>query len=193
MRRPTVVLLIVFILLGALVWYMQQPGNSIKNALAPSTPAQSGIAELLISPDKGPISSISIQDANGKSVLIAKKDGQWIVNNGQEKAADQSQAESAAGHTLNLRVTKKFETAPDAAGTGLDKPAYTISITLADASIFTFVVGNQTVTGSGYYARDSGKIVYILSKSELDSLTSYFTQPPLYITPTTGISGTVTP
>ena len=193
MRRPTFILLIVFVLLGVLVWYMQQPGNSIKNALATSTPTQSGIGELLIGPDKGPISSISIQNASGKSVLISKKDGKWIVNDGQEKTADQSQAESAAGHALNLTITKKFDTAPDAAGTGLDKPTYTITITLADASTFTFVVGNQTVTGSGYYARDSSKIIYILSKSELDSLTLYFTQPPLYLTPSAEKNGTATP
>ena len=185
MRRPTIILLVVFGLLGILVWYMQQPGNPIKSILATSTPAQSGlISTLLISPDKGPISSISIQDTAGKSVLIAKKAGQWVVNDGQEKAADQSQAESSAGHVLNLPITKKFETAPDPAGTGLDKPAFTISVTLANASIFKFTIGKPTVTGSGYYASTADNVVYILSKSELDSLTLYLTQPPLLLTPT---------
>ena len=195
MRRPTFILLIVFILLGALVWYMQQPGNPVKSILATSTPLQNGAASpsLLISPDKGPISSISIQDATGKSVLIVKKAGQWVVNDGQEKAADQSQAESAAGHVLNLPITKKFDTAPDPAGTGLDKPSDTISVTLADASIFTFTIGKPTVTGSGYYAKAAGGVIYILSKSELDALTLFLTQPPFVITPTAPFSGSTTP
>ena len=184
MRRTTIVLLVLFVLLGALFWFMQQPGNPIKTAMATSTTLPAASQETLISPDKGPVSALSIQDAAGKTILISKKAGQWTVNDGQEKPADQSQAESAAGHVLNLTIVKKFETAPDPAGTGLDKPSFTISATMADGSIFTFMTGKATVTGSGYYAKAPGEIVLILSKSEIEALTHYLAQPPLLATAT---------
>jgi hypothetical protein len=179
MRRSTLILLILFALLGALAWYMQQPENAIKKALATSTSTPSIASELLISPEKGPIAQISIQDAAGKTVRIDKTSGQWIVKTDQDQPADPSLAESAAGQALNLLIIKKLDTAPDPVGTGLDKPVYTISLNLADGSTFTFKIGKATVTDSGYYTAGPDGAVYILSKSEVDALTYYFDAPPL--------------
>lgn len=178
MRRSTVILLIIFLLLGSLVWFMQQPGNPLKMALATSTTIASVSMDTLISPDKGPISLILIQDAAGKTVSIDKTSGQWIVKTDHAEPADQSMAESAAGQALNLPIIKKLDTAPDPAGTGLDKPVYTISLTLADGSLFTFKIGKATATGSGYYAAATDSMVYILSKSEVDTLTHNIIEPP---------------
>jgi Domain of unknown function (DUF4340) len=178
MRRSTIILLILFVLLGVLVWYMQQPGNPIKTALATSTSIAATTSDVLVSADKGPLTSISIQDTTGKTVVIEKNDGQWNVKTDQVEPADQSQAESAAGHALNLTIIKKLDTAPDPAGTGLDKPAYLFSLVLADGSTFSFDVGKPTVTNNGYYVKTTDGTVYILSKSELDSLIGYFSAPP---------------
>ena len=184
MRRSTVILLIIFLLLGGLVWMTQQPGNPIKNALATSTPTSFLSTDVLINPDKSRINSISIQDVTGKSITIKKTGDQWVVNNGIDQPADQSQAESEAGQALNLKIIKKFDTAPDPAGTGLDNPTFIISIILADSSIFNIKIGKATVTGSGYYAMNTDGRIYILSKSEVDQLTLYLSKPPLLQTAT---------
>ena len=121
MRRSTIILLIIFILLGALVWFMQQPGNPIKTALATSTVKASESTQTLINPTSGPINLISIQSADGKNITIDKTSGQWIVKTDHDQPADQGLAESAAGQALNLRIIKAFDTPPDPVGTGLEK------------------------------------------------------------------------
>jgi len=185
MRRSTVILLIIFVLLGTLVWYMQRPGNQIEMALAPATATQSESSGTLINPNRGPIGLILIQAASGKTVSIDKGSGKWIVKIDQEDfPPDQNLAESVAGQALDLQVVKQFETAPDPAGTGLDKPVYNIALKLADGSLFKFNIGKATVTGSGYYANtDDGK-VYILNKSKTDTLIFNFAQPPVLKTAT---------
>jgi len=179
MRRSTIILLIVFVLLGTLVWYMQQPGNPVKLALATATATSSVSSGTLINPNQGPVALVSIQAAGGKTVSIDKTGGQWVVKVAQTEPADQSLAEAAGVQALNLQVVKQFETAPDPAGTGLDKPAYTISVKLADGSTFIFTLGKATVTDSGYYASNPNGVVYILSKNEVDTLIHNFAEPPL--------------
>jgi hypothetical protein len=185
MRRSTVIFLIIFVLLGTLVWYMQRPGNQIEMALATATATQSESSGTLINPNRGPISLISIRAAGGKTVSIDKSSGKWIVEIDKEDVpTDQNLAESAAGQALDLQVVKQFENAPDPAGTGLDKPVYNIALKLADGSLYKFNIGKAAVTGSGYYASTEDGKVYILNKSNADTLLFNFAQPPILKTAT---------
>jgi outer membrane protein assembly factor BamB len=185
MRRSTVILLIIFVLLGTLVWYMQRPGNQIEMALATATATQSESSGTLIDPNRGPINLISIQAASGKTVSIDKSSGKWKVKVDQEDVpTDQNLADSVAGQALDLQIVKQFETAPDPAGTGLDKPVYNIALKLADGSLFKFNIGKATVTDSGYYASTEDGKVYILNKSTADTLIFNFAQPPILKTAT---------
>ncbi len=178
MRRSTIILLIIFFALGIFVWYMQQPANPIKLAIATSTITPSFGADNLISPGNGPMMQISVQNENGKMIILEKTNTEWVIKTDKTNPADQSTAESVAGQCLNLRIIKTFEMAPDPAGTGLDKPAYLISCKLADGSIVSFKVGKITATGSGYYVELQNRIVYILGKSEVDVLIQILDQPP---------------
>jgi len=193
MRRSTVILLILFLLLAALVWYTQQPDNQITKALATSTNTPSFMTELLVKPEKGPLSRVNFQDPQGKIVTLDKTSGIWVLLPGQNAPLDQDLAESAAGHALNLLVTKTLDSAPDPAGTGLDHPVLVVSVTLADGSQFSFSIGKETVTGSGYYVLTPDGKVRIVSKSDLDALTANFTEPPLVPAAATADPETTTP
>lgn len=182
MRRSTTVLVITFALLGILVWYSQQPENKITSALATNTSAPETSRLFLVDPNDGPVEIISISDVNGKTVTMDKSSGSWIVKLESEFPADQTQAESAAGQALNLRIIKEFDQTPDLAGTGLTQPIYTIRLGLANKSEFEFSIGVVTATGSGYYVKTRENKLYILSKSEVESLTRYFSTPPLLAT-----------
>jgi hypothetical protein len=179
MRRSTIIFLIIFSVLGIFVWFMQRPGNIIKAAFATSTTNAPVLTETLISPERGPINSISIISADGKSINIDKASGQWIVKTDHDQPADQNLAESAAAEALNLHIIKVFDTPPDPVGTGLDKPVYNVSLLLSDGKLYSFKIGKQTVTGSGYYSETPDKKVIILSKSEVDALINNFLDPPI--------------
>jgi hypothetical protein len=184
MRRSTSVLVITFALLGILVWYSQQPDNRITSALATKTIAPATSRLFLIDPNDGPVELISITDVNGKTVTLDKSSGRWIVTLESEFPADQTKSESAAGQALNLRIIKEFDQAPDPAGLGLTQPVYTIQLGLANKSDITFSIGDITATGSGYYVKTRENKLFILSKSEVESLTRYFSTPPLLATAT---------
>jgi len=182
MRRSTIILLIIFFALGIFVWYMQQPANPIKLAIATSTITPSFGTDNLISPGNDPIKQISIQDANGKMIIVEKTNTNWVIKTDKTIPADQSMAESAAGECLNVRILKTLEKTPDPAGTGLDKPAYLISCKLESGSVVSFKVGKITATGIGYYAEVTNSNVYILGKSEVDALIQILDQPPFLTT-----------
>ncbi|MCX6082925.1 MAG: hypothetical protein NTW32_25630 [Chloroflexi bacterium] len=180
MRRSTVILILIFVILGTFAWYMQQPDNAFQNILSTSsTSIPSMETGALITPDKGPISLLSIRNSAGKTITIAKENGQWLVKGDISGPADESLAESAVGQLLTLRIIKKLETIPDSIGTGLNNPLFFISCKLADSSIFSIKLGKETVTGSGYYVEAPNNMIYIISKSEVDSLILNFSEPPL--------------
>ena len=178
MRRTTIILLFVFLALGALVWYMQQPINQLKLAIATLTNTPATETKILISPEKGPISQVSVRNSTGETVVIDRVNGIWEINHNKENQADQDLSESAAGQCLNLKIIKSLENAPNPAGTGLINPDYFISCKLADGTFIEIKIGRKTVTNSGYYAETSDKSIYILGKNEIESLIQNVTEPP---------------
>ena len=184
MRRSTIVLVILFAALGLLYWYMQKPGNVIKQALATSTTTAPQSLPDLIRPDQGPVSQISIQRADGKTVALKKAGGIWLVTTDHEAPANQDQAGSIAQSVMSLRRVANLEKTPDLASIGLNNPAYTVSLTLNDGSLYTFKVGNATVTGSGYYVRTNDGSVAVVDKNAIDTLINLIVEPPFLQTAT---------
>jgi hypothetical protein len=184
MRRSTIVLVILFAAVGLLYWYMQKPGNVIKQALATSTATASPSLPDLISPDKGPVSQISVQSANGKTITLKKAGGVWLVTTDREATANQDSSEMIAQGVLSLHTIAKLEKAPDLTSIGLRNPAYTVSLVLLDGSPYTFKVGNPTVTGSGYYVQANDGSLVVVDKNSIDTLTNLIVQPPFLETST---------
>jgi hypothetical protein len=194
MRRSTIVLVVLLAALGLLYWYMQKPGNVIKQALATSTPTAPAPLSNLISPNQGPVSKISIQDAAGKAVSLQKAGGIWLVTAGYEAPANQEFSEAIAQQILSLRLDVRLEKAPELASLGLDNPNYTVSLILQDGSLYTFKIGAATVTESGYYVQANDGSIGVIDKYTIDMLITLIVEPPLLQTATPAVPEiTVTP
>ena len=181
MRRSTIALVIIFLILGGFAWVMQQSDNPIKLSMMTSTVTPSIGTNTLILPVYGPISQLTVQNSDGKTITLNKTNSGWVINTDKNISVDQSMTEYAAAQCLNLQIIKKLEKAPEVSGTGLDKPTYKVSCKQADGSLISFKVGKETVTGSGYYVELSSGIIYILGKSELDTLIQNLAVPPIQI------------
>jgi hypothetical protein len=194
MRRSTIVLLALFATLGLLFWYTQQPGNAVKQALATSTTTAQQSLSNLIGPDQGPVSQISVQRANSKTVTLKQAGGIWLVIADHEAPANQDSAVTTAMTAMSLRIITTLEKTDNLAGMGLDKPAYTVSLTLLDGSAYTFKIGAATVTDSGYYVQANDGSIVVIDKQAIETLTNLSTQPPFLetATPPPGLI-TVTP
>jgi hypothetical protein len=184
MRRSTFVLVVLFAAIGLLYWYMQKPGNAIKQALATSTTAAPVSPSKLISPDQGPISHISIQRADGKTVTLKQAGGIWLVTTDYEAPANQELSQAIAQEILSLRMDTKLEKAPELASIGLNNPAYTVSLLLQDGSPYTLKIGAATVTDSGYYVQANDGSIGVIDKYALDMLTALIVEPPFLQTAT---------
>ncbi len=192
MRRSTLVLVVLFAALGALYWYMQKPGNLIRQALATSTPTVQPQSDLL-GPEQGPVSQISVQRTDGKAVTLKKAGGIWLVTTDDEVPANQETSAMVAQSVLALRVIAKLENAPDLAAIGLDNPAYTVTLTLVDGSPYAFKIGNVAATGSGYYIQANDGSIAVVDKYTLDTLTNLVVEPPFLQTPTPPPVSVITP
>jgi hypothetical protein len=184
MRRSTVVLLALFAVIGLLYWYMQRPGNAIKQALATSTTTAPEVLSNLIRPDQGSVNSISIQQADGKKVTLKHAGGIWLIATDHEAPANQDSSETIAQDVISLRMVTKLEKAPDLASIGLNNPAYTVSLILQDGSPYTFKIGAATVTNSGYYVQANDGSIVVIDKNAIETLTALITEPPLLQTAT---------
>ena len=184
MRRSTIVLVVLFAALGLLYWYMQKPGNVIKQALATSTPTPSELPSTLISPDQGPVSQIAIQRADGKTVSLKQAGGIWLVTADNEAPANQEFAEAISREILSLSMVTKLEKAPDLASIGLKDPAYSVSLVLQDGSPYIFKIGAATVTGSGYYVQANDGSLGVIDTYAIDMLISLIAEPPFLQTAT---------
>jgi len=179
MRRLTWILLILFFALGIFVWFKRLPENEIKTIWSLGTPTPTTFTENLISPENGPINKVSVQKVGGNKVTIDKTSGKWIVVTAIKRDADQNLAEEIAGQALDLRINRKFTTAPSSRDTGLNQPDYKITLLLINGSLFSLDIGKQTVIGSGYYVGTEEGSVYIIRQNEIDSLISILDDPPM--------------
>jgi hypothetical protein len=195
-KRSTWVMVVLLAILAGLAYYSQQPDNLIKKTLesAGGTPTAEPLG-LLLPPTAGPLKGVSIQDADGKSVALERKNTGWTmrIGAGSESPADQGAAEQAASQALGVRLVVKIESTSNLSAFGLDKPAYTCKLVLADGKPVTFKIGNATVTGDGYYLQKEDGSVFVVDKYGLDALLNLLVQPPYMFTPTPPVIETPTP
>lgn len=184
MRRSTIVLLILFVAMGLLVWYTQQPENIVKQALATNTTTASQATSYLIKPDQVPASLISVQNTHGKTVTLKQTGGIWLVTADHEAPANQDSAATTAMAVTSLRVITTLEKTANLEGMGLDNPAYTVALTLRDGSMYTFKVGATTITDSGYYVQANDGSIVVIDKDAIETLISLNVKPPFMETAT---------
>jgi hypothetical protein len=65
---------------------------------------------------------------------------------------------------------------------GLDKPAYTLTITFAASKTHELIVGSVTPIQNGYYSQLDGGPIKIVDKIGVDALLSLLTSPPYLAT-----------
>jgi hypothetical protein len=195
-KRSTWVMVILLAILAGLAYYLQQPENLIKKALASRETPTAEPPGQLISPADGPLNGVSIQKTGGQSITLERKNSGWTLIVGSENPApaDQSVAEQAASQAQSLRLAGKItSTTPDLSAFGLDKPVYIFKLILADGKSVSFKIGNATLAGDGYYAQKEDGTVVILEKYGLDPLLNLLQQPPYMFTPTPQATGTPSP
>ncbi len=180
-RRPTLILLVVFLLVLGGAWYLQREGAGEQAEEAIPTSA----VQFLLALDREDIRTLRIASAIGQSVEYQKDSaGTWLLESSDQAPLDQSTVLSLMDQAVSLRVLSTLTETLSLGQYGLTPPAYSVEVVLADNSLHSIEIGNLTPTGSGYYTVLDGGDLQIVNKANMDRILELLSNPPIAASPT---------
>lgn len=179
-RKPTFVLLVIFIVMsaGVLIWQKSQSRPELSATTEPAI-------QFLFETGGRKVNGIIIYDTlGGRIELENTNEAGWSLVEPSNGAADESRIQSAVSEIESLRILSKLESPPEKELVGLDKPAYYMKVIYEDGQHDLVMIGNETPTGSGYYVSLDGGPVWVVNKFGVDNLLELLKDPPVIRTPT---------
>jgi Domain of unknown function (DUF4340) len=153
--------------LGGIVWWSNK-----KQATASATTTTDSATKLLSIPDDQ-FQSIVIRKAGADAEDLERENGKWKLTGPKPLAADQDAVSGVVTNLSALNADKVVEDkAADLKPYGLDNPSLDIQIKQKNGKTAELLVGDDTPTGSGAYAKlaGDGRVVTVASfvKTSLD-------------------------
>src|SRR5579864_5584978 len=134
--------------LGVAVWWSQKRDK----AEASKPPADAPPKILSIPEDQ--FKEIKLIKKAGDSTDLAKADGKWQITQPKPLAADQDSVSSLVSSLSSLASDRLIEDkAADLSPYGLNAPNEQVAITRKDGKTQTLLIGDDTPTGSGAFAK----------------------------------------
>ena len=168
--KPTGLLVGVVLLavLGGLVWWSNK-----KQASATSKGTDSAATTKLLTIPDDQFQAIRIKKVTGEVENLERQNGKWRMTEPKPLAADQDAVSSIVSNLSSLNADKVIEEkAGDLKPYGLTDPTLSIEVKRKDGKTDQLLVGDDTPTGSGAYAKlaTDPRVVTIASfvKSSLD-------------------------
>jgi hypothetical protein len=150
--RGLLIAVVLLAALGGLVWW----SNKTQKAEADKPSADTAPKLLTIPEDQ--FSRIEIKKTGGESTVLARDQaGKWQIAAPQKLAADQD-AMSSMVSTLSSLASDRLveEKAADLKSFGLEQPGLLVAVTKKDGKTQELIFGDETPTGSGYFAKVQG-------------------------------------
>jgi hypothetical protein len=179
-RRSTLSILVVFILLLAGTWFWQRQQRKTAESITP-TPTQQ---QTLLSPD-AKINLLHISDRQSQQMVEIQRNaqGEWQLNWPESKQTDAAAVDTAVTQLVSLQVLATLDQTSSYTATGLVSPTYTILVKLDSGKQMVYSVGVFTPTGTGRYVLSSDGKLYVVDKNGLDQVLSILVHPPIPPTP----------
>jgi hypothetical protein len=163
MKKSTIVLLLLAVLVGGFTWYFE-----IKHPRKEDT--SSSILKPAFSFHSADVASIGVQ-RQGEGVLVERKGDTWQITQPVNTRADQSVMDSLSDSVSSAMVERKLSAQPDRLATyGLAPPAVTLQVKLKNGVQHHVRFGSKDFNGTDVYAQvDGAPDVYLFSSSLLTS------------------------
>src|SRR5271169_734818 len=147
--KPTGLLIAVVLLaaLGGVVWYSNK-----KQEAATKSPSDAATKLLTIPDDQ--FQQIHVKKLTGEVIDLRRDNGRWQMTQPQQQRADQDTVGSIVSNLSSLNADKLIEDkATDLKSYGLGDPTLDITVTKKDGKTDEVLIGDDTPTGSGAYAK----------------------------------------
>ena len=163
--KPKGLLIAVVLLavLGGLTWWSNK-----KEADKSKTPADTATKLLTIPDDQ--FQEIRITKLTGENIVLKRDNGKWRMTEPQPLPADQDAVNGIATALASLNADKVIEeNATDLKPYGLDIPTLDVEVARKDGKTDHLLIGDDTPTGSGAYAKLAGdnKVVTVASSVKI--------------------------
>jgi hypothetical protein len=182
-RRNTWVLLGVFIIVAAGAFFFQRMQQKKAEAQPTATPAYTTLIDF----GTHKILRVSINDDTGRSIILTQdSQGNYTPSPEEYSHLNADTVSNAMVEIRGLNVLNSLETVPALNVIGLEKPHYTIHITLDDGAGYVLQIGDKTPTGTGYYVSVDGKSPVVVDGTGLSAIIDLLTPPTPTPSPTGG-------
>jgi hypothetical protein len=150
--KPKGLLIAVVLLavLGGAVWWSNK-----KQATAAKTPTDTSTKIVAIADDQ--ITRIQIKHTGGDTIDLQRDNGKWKLTAPQALPADPDAASSLVSSLASVTADKSIEdNATDLSAYGLNAPQLDVLVTKKDGKTEELLLGDDTPTSSGTYAKRAG-------------------------------------
>lgn len=176
--RNTGILLIVLIVLGGVVFFVNRQGGAATEADATPTPAP------LTSLSTSDVTSIKVEQGD-KSITVERKDDGWVIAGDSPEPAGESKVKQAVDGLTGLKPTKTLDGIQNVADFGLGEPVWTITLTPKEGNTVVFRVGDENPRRTGRYVQVAGdSTIYLVTKVSVEDVQKWLEEPPYPPTPT---------
>lgn len=176
--RNTVILLIVLIVLGGVVFWVNQQGGAAADTDATPTPAP------LTSLTTSGVMSIKVEEGD-KSITIEQQDDGWVIAGDSPEPAGANKVTRALSNLTGLKPTKTLSDIQNVADFGLEEPAWIITLAPKEGDAIVFQVGDENPRGTARYVQIAGdSAIYLVSKVNVEDVRKWLEAPPYPPTPT---------
>lgn len=166
MRKPTLIALSIFLVLGAFALFLEKGDTSgiIKVTPTPTT-------YLAFNASNEEIEKVAIYSSGNELIVVNDSSGGWRVVKPLGVEGDPGTIEEMITGILDLKVFRMLPaTLTDAEIGGGNQADIWIEITYSAGGSEKVVVGNRTTTGSGYYARLSNGDAVLLRVFSVETI-----------------------
>lgn len=169
-RRPTIILLVIFAALLALAFYLRENPQPSEASL---TPSPTPYVEVLDGIDSGEIIGFTLKEAQGNEIVVTRNaEGAWQLENSDQEPLEPGKIEQIRAQIAAMRVMTFLpeDNTLDPGALGLNAPSYTITVRSNSDRQDVITVGNKTPTGNGYYAQVNGQAPIVIDINNIDML-----------------------
>ena len=176
--RNTVILLVVLVLLGGVVFFVNRQGLAETDSDATPTPAP---LTSLVSDD---IASIKVERGE-ESITVERQDVGWMIAGDSPEPAGETKVNQALNQLTSLRPTKILDDVQNVADFGLEEPAWTVTLTPNSGDPVIYHVGDENPRGTSRYLQvDGDAAIRLVPKSSVENVQTWLEEPPYPPTPT---------
>lgn len=175
--RITGILLVVLIVLGGVVFWVNRQGGGKTDTDATPTPAP------LTSLATSDVASIKVVQGD-QSITVEHKDAGWVIAGDSPQPAGETKVTQALDRLTGLKPTRTLTDVQNLADFGLEQPAWTITLIPNQGDAVVFNVGDENPRGSARYVQVAGDpSVYLVSKFSVEDVQKWLEEPPYPPTP----------